>query len=42
MQHFQVKCDFITKAVWKHVEISVNIHNHALAMASVHNFYAEK
>lgn len=42
MQLFQVKCDFITKAVWKQVEISVNIHNHALVMASILNLYAEK
>lgn len=42
MQLFQVKCDFITKAVWKQVEISVNIHNHALAMASILNLYAKK
>lgn len=42
MQHFQVKCDFITKALWKQVEISVNIQNHALAMASILNLYAEK
>jgi len=30
------------KVVWKQVEISVHIHNHALAMALVHNLCAEK
>lgn len=41
LQPFPVKCDFITKAVWKQGEVSVNVHNHDLAMSSIHNIYTE-
>lgn len=41
LQPFPVKCDFITKAVWKQGEVSVNVYNHALAMPSIH-VYTER
>lgn len=42
MQHFQVKYHFITKLIWKQLQIAANMHNWALAMASMCNPYAEK
>lgn len=42
LQHFPVKCDFITKGVWKQGEVSVKVHNHALAMPSIHNVSSER
>lgn len=42
LQPFPVKWDFITKAVWKQGEVSVNVHNHALAMPSVHNVHTAR
>lgn len=41
LQPFPVKCGFITKAAWKQGEVPVNVHNHALAMPSIHNIYTE-
>lgn len=42
LQSFPLKYNFITKGVWKQGEVSVKVHNHALAMPSIHSVYTER